>query len=1352
MSQRGEGQTLCNTMETSTDEASSRNLAISALIEEQSSNYTPFSRASTAIKLPHIRNTMEASTTNTADRGRPSKPASSNATLLNVQLPIRELGSRSVSPSFVRAVSFQRGVRPRVCHFPTFQQLRNRIRSPNSPAAPFIYIPGLSTRSNVSLAHTASEGALREQYPLARKLTPNPPLFQEPPSIITRLRRTVSSRLPFRFRSPDERRNAHHSTDSDGDTPQLNSRSRPAINIVDTSKSNVRPLSGGIIDSGTTKSNSPQPIDAAVNTQSPNPIQPPSRGHYGACNADCTPRFAMKPRSSSIMTIHSYQGLPPLEVADSASMPEESIYHPYQLCGTQRNSHGDGNWLKIVGEPAPKPGPEDHRPAFPNFDSNCRRITNRSNTAPVTFEPEFPGFPTDWDLGEYSYYPPNVIGSGCIPNKPPQWCPPPDQQPGFLNAEPPRPSILYPTETQSKTSKEHGRVIIPELNVTLCDVKLSPISWSLEFRKELSEKVQPGLLYEKHGLLENIFDHLQEEQRKGRRGMEIIKDFELGRNNRRPNLDSINWMKESKEADETKPREELKVAMEAAVTKASGITTAEELAAFNKTSRGNSLRKLLKRNLSSTTKGRRDSKTPASVTPIAKETAVSEEDEYIAAYVNADDEAPSLSSEGADGANSQNFKGGSVSLNWDTFATLQFPQAIVNSEDIEFGPQGNMVIKGDAAESLLLNAVLRVRRDHPVLKQPEAFMNLPTSEPILRYDGNVDIIRNHLAHGRWTWITKRVGADLRIDFDRTADMDDARMIFRYNTLITSPIAKFCEGVRDPCGDILSYVGVAKLGCCLPLLTFRSRQQAEQVEYNSRHGLDLRLETIWMVDLFGGEDVRLAKAVKKAVEERDGNVPAAAVPVVEPTQTLTGIQKLWAYLQRKSDAHEEKSRSSIKDPWAQVEDFVRNEEDMARKTRERKEERLEMEWRRNLHPYLQQLLIEGVPVNRDYGIETEDSRKFVRDCYNPASWVVENPTRGWIPVLMDDGLVREPKEKRAEVGLRVNRFLSDGRRGDNAAGFSRYEMRNDDAMKVTASEELDFSGWSNNNSALPLEELDGKLDALRGPPTAQLVTAVGDFPSSAYLHLHQTQGSPDSSRSLKDEKSVFDSKGSSRELVDEPESAITTPETRVVLENDAQLGAKLVGSSQISPPLPTSSLEGSQPWQGAVETHKELSKTSEAVDSAPGKDMNFFKSATAEIGAAPFEESMAVESTVPVTESKCEGAAQFNKKYAHCTRYQSSGSNEIVKTYTGEAAAPLTKSTTFESTSFIPHSTTTSTPTRSSVQVSQQKRRLDHDLAQNRATMASNAADLQPSLWGIRVVTLGSIRNHHLTRGTLDRSP
>ena len=108
--------------------------------------------------------------------------------------------------------------------------------------------------------------------------------------------------------------------------------------------------------------------------------------------------------------------------------------------------------------------------------------------------------------------------------------------------------------------------------------------------------------------------------------MEIIQNFESERNHRRPHLDPINWTKESKEADEAKLGKELKAGEKATVAKATETTAAEELAALNKTSRGNLLRKLLKRNLSSTSKARGDGETAASVSHIVKETAFSKEE------------------------------------------------------------------------------------------------------------------------------------------------------------------------------------------------------------------------------------------------------------------------------------------------------------------------------------------------------------------------------------------------------------------------------------------------------------------------------------------------------------------------------------------------------------------------------------------------------------------------------------------------------------------------------------------------------------------------------------------------------
>lgn len=75
---------------------------------------------------------------------------------------------------------------------------------------------------------------------------------------------------------------------------------------------------------------------------------------------------------------------------------------------------------------------------------------------------------------------------------------------------------------------------------------------------------------------------------------------------------------------------------------------------------------------------------------------------------------------------------GSTSPNWDAFATLPFPQAVLRSDDIQFQPNGIIEVKRDSAQSLLANAVLQLRRNHPILKLPKALSTLPTPEPILK--------------------------------------------------------------------------------------------------------------------------------------------------------------------------------------------------------------------------------------------------------------------------------------------------------------------------------------------------------------------------------------------------------------------------------------------------------------------------------------------------------------------------------------------------------------------------------------------------------------------------------------------
>lgn len=256
------------------------------------------------------------------------------------------------------------------------------------------------------------------------------------------------------------------------------------------------------------------------------------------------------------------------------------------------------------------------------------------------------------------------------------------------------------------------------------------------------------------------------------------------------------------------------------------------------------MRNFFRRNESAASKASNNEGGNAGIDPSAEHTALSND---LGEVLDAkpDKQIPMPSPEGTKEATSTDpSRQISIARSWEARSVFRFPQAIICKKDIEFSQEGRMLITGAAAQIILTNAVLWIHSDHPGLRKPEAMMDLPSSDVPLNKYGHFDIIHNHIAHRRWTWIAHFVGKIPRIDFARTANMDVARMIFRHNTAITSPIVNFCkvessickcnpckcvkfnENCKDPCRDVPSDIDVAKLATWLPELAYLSKLRAD----------------------------------------------------------------------------------------------------------------------------------------------------------------------------------------------------------------------------------------------------------------------------------------------------------------------------------------------------------------------------------------------------------------------------------------------------------------------------------------------------------------------------------------------
>jgi hypothetical protein len=211
---------------------------------------------------------------------------------------------------------------------------------------------------------------------------------------------------------------------------------------------------------------------------------------------------------------------------------------------------------------------------------------------------------------------------------------------------------------------------------------------------------------------------------------------------------------------------------------------------------------------------------------------------------------------------------------------LQIPQAIIDNEDVSSRDDGRLLIKGDALKALLSNSIIWLPRCNPVLEDFNLLRSLPTSSSQLITDenGSVDILKTHLVHGRWTWLTKSVekrnmdgkidGRELGIDAYRTSEFDDARMMLLHDHPIDQPLKDFCNGKSVSYRDVPDNAGFKRMLYRLRPLVHESNAAAMNEMSRYLSGSEQNLKELWKVDYLVGENTRLAAAIQKAVRNRD----------------------------------------------------------------------------------------------------------------------------------------------------------------------------------------------------------------------------------------------------------------------------------------------------------------------------------------------------------------------------------------------------------------------------------------------------------------------------------------------------
>jgi hypothetical protein len=199
---------------------------------------------------------------------------------------------------------------------------------------------------------------------------------------------------------------------------------------------------------------------------------------------------------------------------------------------------------------------------------------------------------------------------------------------------------------------------------------------------------------------------------------------------------------------------------------------------------------------------------------------------------------------------------------------IQIAETIIQWEDLSHDPFNSYLTIGRGpAFKMLESSVLWIPDDHPILKDYSFFTTLPDPEgnPVMCSDRNeVDLLREHLIRGRQVWLVKTENGKRRINFEKTAAFDDARMVF-VTQQYTTPLKKFCQRGETNCIKNLKLIYNVSSFCNLEEEVEKSRQAAREEEERPRsleHSGGLVIDR-GIIDAFVGGNARLSLAIKEA---------------------------------------------------------------------------------------------------------------------------------------------------------------------------------------------------------------------------------------------------------------------------------------------------------------------------------------------------------------------------------------------------------------------------------------------------------------------------------------------------------
>ncbi|KAF7888641.1 uncharacterized protein EAF02_003182 [Botrytis sinoallii] len=109
---------------------------------------------------------------------------------------------------------------------------------------------------------------------------------------------------------------------------------------------------------------------------------------------------------------------------------------------------------------------------------------------------------------------------------------------------------------------------------------------------------------------------------------------------------------------------------------------------------------------------------------------------------------------------------------------FQFSERVTNLEEIEYSKKDQkLVLSKELSKDMLEHCVLRIDHNDYLLNDWRNFVALPTEDQSVG-ETSMEVVKNHLLHGRWVWITKETEICRRsIVIERTSQLYDARLMY-----------------------------------------------------------------------------------------------------------------------------------------------------------------------------------------------------------------------------------------------------------------------------------------------------------------------------------------------------------------------------------------------------------------------------------------------------------------------------------------------------------------------------------------------------------------------------------------------